>query len=144
MRYYAPMASHPDNPRWWWSCKACDYAPQSPNTGYCRHGHSRKVTNVAKPTSLARDHITNAKAQIIIKSRMLFNCLRESLTNTYLTSLIVILPTMEEDGPQFLYYMITKTHVTMVLSTSDLTKDINTFNFKKFQCDILKLHAAFN
>ena len=75
---------------------------------------------------------------------MLFNCLRGSLTNTYRTSLTVILPTMEEDGPRFLYYMITKTHVTTVLSTHDLTEDINTVDSKMFRYDVLKLHVAFD
>ena len=100
--------------------------------------------NAAKPQPPAVGHITEVEAQTIIKSKMLFNCLRESLTNTYLTSLTVILPTMEEDGPKFLYYMITKTHVTMVLSTCDLLEDINTLDFKKHRYDVLKLHAAFD
>ena len=84
------------------------------------------------------------EAQMIIKSKMLFNCLRESLTNTYLTSLTVILPTMEGDGPKFLYYMITKTHVTTVLSMRDLSEDINTLDFKKHRYEVHKLHAAFD
>ena len=51
---------------------------------------------------------------------------------------------LEEDGQWFLYYMITKTHVTTVLSRCDLTEDINALDFKKFRCDVLKLPAAFN
>ena len=107
-------------------------------------GVTEQKNNAAKPRPPAVGHIMEAEAQTIIKSKMLFNCLRESLTNMYLTSLTVILPTMEEDGPKFLYYMITKTHVTMVLSTRDLLEDINTLDFKKHQYDVLKLHAAFN
>ena len=51
---------------------------------------------------------------------------------------------IEEDGPRFLYYMITKTHVTTVLSTCNLMEDINTLDFKKHRYDVLKLHAAFD
>ena len=107
-------------------------------------GITLRHNDVAKAAPPVAGHITEAEAQAIIKSRMLFSCLKESLTNMYLTSLTVILPIMEEDGPWFLYYMITKTHITTVLSTHDFTKDINTLDFKKFQYDVFKLHAAFD
>ena len=107
-------------------------------------GVVKQRTNAAKPQPPAAGDITEAEAQTIIKSKMLFNCLRESLMNTYLTSLTVILPMMEEDRPKFLDYMIPQTHVTTVLSTCDLLEDINTLDFKKHRYDVLKLQAAFN
>ena len=42
-------------------------------------GITKRRNNVTKPAPLAAGHITEDEAQVIIKSMMLFNCLRESL-----------------------------------------------------------------
>ena len=65
-------------------------------------GVNQRHTNAAKPAPNTVGHMTRVEAQEIIKSRMLFNCLKESLMNVYLTSLTIVPPTMEEDGLRFL------------------------------------------
>ena len=98
-------------------------------------GVAERTAIVANPTR------TEANAQLVIRSQMMHNCIKASLTLAYLKTIINILPSFTQDGPKFIYYIITNTHVKSILSTRDLLQDLGNLDLKKFGYNIKKLHA---
>ena len=87
---------------------------------------------------------TEANAQLVIRSQMMHNCIKASLTPACLKTIINILPSFAQDGPKFIYYIITNTHVESILSARDLLQDLGNLDLKKFGYNIKKLHAEVN
>ena len=69
------------------------------------------------------------------------NCIKASLTPAYLKTIINILPSFAQDGPKFIYYIITNKHVKSILFMRNLLQDLGNLDLKKFGYNIKKLHA---
>ena len=95
----------------------------------------------ARTAIVANAGRSEANAQLVIRSQMMHNCIKASLTPAYLKTIINILPSFTQDGPKFIYYIITNTHVESILSTRDLLQDLGNLDLKKFGYNIKKLHA---
>ena len=79
---------------------------------------------VAAHCTIAGDvRCTIANTQLVIRSQMMFKCIKNSLTLAYLRTLINILPTFAQDGPKLIYCIITNMHIKLILSMHDLFQD---------------------
>ena len=87
---------------------------------------------------------TTAEAQGVIKAQMFFKCIKSSLTPAFMKNLTQVLPTFDQDGPSFIYYLIKEAQVTTVLATRDLTEELNTLQFRSFRYNIDDLHGHFD
>ena len=67
---------------------------------------------------------TEVEAQGVIKSQMLFKCIKASLTPAYIKNLTQVLPTFDQDGPLFIFYLIKEAQSHNCISDSRLNRRI--------------------